>query len=279
MKTNDVFFSGSRFGYLLKKEWMEDIKKNIMRFVVVFGIFLVLFLFYGFNDYHQLPSYTRLYDRAWDFILPLFVIGIFLGACMSATYITEKMKNKTGKLSAMMLPATTFEKFFVRWLMYCVGFVVLYLLAFKLADWVRVLIFSNYFTKENIQVFPVFKIISVATYRSDVTEMDEQVTPIIISVYFALQSFFVLGSTLWQKNSFLKTAVTLILVIAGLCAIAYFSVKLFIPHNFILDISDEYKPTPEVGQKIVITFFYAITLFNTVLAYFRYKEMEIINRW
>ena len=39
MKVSDVFFSGNRFGYLFKKELMEDMKKNLMRCIVLFGIF------------------------------------------------------------------------------------------------------------------------------------------------------------------------------------------------------------------------------------------------
>ena len=208
-----------------------------------------------------------------------FIFGIFIGACLSATYITEKMKNKTGKISVMMLPATSFEKFSVRWLTYCIGFLLVYFLAFELADWIRVLVLSNYFPKETINSFPVWRVITTGEFRTDeiVSSKQRQIMSIVIAVFWAMQSFFVLGSTLWQKNSFLKTAVALFALCAGIGLLVYWSSRLFIPNDF-------YKAEPEsiseeTALLMVSIFFYAIALFNTVLAYFRYKEMEVINRW
>ena len=275
MKVSDVFFSGNRFGYLFKKELMEDMKKNLMRCIVLFGIFLVLFLFVGFNSYSTNPYFSRTYDILWDFMTVFFMFGIFFGACLSATYITEKMKNKTGKISVMMLPATSFEKFSVRWLTYCIGFLLVYFLAFELAVWIRVLVFP----KETINSFPVWRVITTGEFRTDeiVSSKQRQIVSIVIAVFWAMQSFFVLGSTLWQKNSFLKTAVALFALCAGIGLLVYWSSRLFIPNDF-------YKAEPEsiseeTALLMVSIFFYAIALFNTVLAYFRYKEMEVINRW
>lgn len=279
MKVSDVFFSGNRFGYLFKKELMEDMKKNLMRCIVLFGIFLVLFLFVGFNSYNVNPYRVATYDKLWDPMAVFFIFGIFIGACLSATYITEKMKNKTGKISVMMLPATSFEKFSVRWLTYCIGFLLVYFLAFELADWIRVVVFSNYFPKETINSFPVWRVITTGDFRTDeiVSSKQRQIVSIVIAVFWAMQSFFVLGSTLWQKNSFLKTAVALFALCAGIGLLVCWSTKLFIPNDF-------YKAEPEsiseeTALLMVSIFFYAIALFNTVLAYFRYKEMEVINRW
>ena len=279
MKVSDVFFSGNRFGYLFKKELMEDMKKNLMRCIVLFVIFLVLFLFVGFNSYNVNPYHVATYDKLWDPMAVFFFFGIFIGACLSATYITEKMKNKTGKISVMMLPATSFEKFSVRWLTYCIGFLLVYFLAFELADWIRVVVFSNYYPKETINSFPVWRVITTGEFRTDeiVSSKQRQIVSIVIAVFWAMQSFFVLGSTLWQKNSFLKTAVALFALCAGIGLLVYWSSRLFIPNDF-------YKAEPEsiseeTALLMVSIFFYAIALFNTVLAYFRYKEMEVINRW
>ena len=279
MKVSDVFFSGNRFGYLFKKELMEDMKKNLMRCIVLFGIFLVLFLFVGFNSYNVNPYHVATYDKLWDPMAVFFIFGIFIGACLSATYITEKMKNKTGKISVMMLPATSFEKFSVRWLTYCIGFLLVYFLAFELADCIRVLVLSNYFPKETINSFPVWRVITTGEFRTDVnvSSKQRQIVSIVIAVFWAMQSFFVLGSTLWQKNSFLKTAVALFALCAGIGLVAYWSTMLFIPNDFYM--AEPESISEETGLLMVSIFFYAIALFNTVLAYFRYKEMEVINRW
>ena len=281
MKVSDVFFSGNRFGYLFKKELMEDMKKNLMRCIVLFVIFLVLFLFVGFNSYNVNPYHVATYDKLWDPMAVFFFFGIFIGACLSATYITEKMKNKTGKISVMMLPATSFEKFSVRWLTYSIGFLLVYFLAFELADWIRVVVFSNYYPKETINSFPVWRVITTGDFRTDeiVSSKQRQIVSIVIAVFWAMQSFFVLGSTLWQKNSFLKTAVALFALCAGIGLVAYWSTKLFIPDDFYIRMNKYEYISEETALLMVSIFFYAIALFNTVLAYFRYKEMEVINRW
>lgn len=281
MKVSDVFFSGNRFGYLFKKELMEDMKKNIMRCIVVFVIFLVLFLFIGFNSYNTNPYFPRTYDVLWDPMTVFFIFGIFFGACVSATYITEKMKNKTGKISVMMLPATSFEKFSIRWLIYCIGFLIVYFLAFELADWIRVVVFSNYYPKETISSFPVWKVMTTGDFKTDeiVSGKEREIVSILIAVFWALQSFFVLGSTLWQKNSFLKTAVALFVLCAGIGLVAYWSAELFIPDDFYIRKNKYEYISEEKAMLMVSIFFYCIALFNTVLAYFRYKEMEVINRW
>ena len=78
MKVSDVFFSGNRFGYLFKKELMEDMKKNLMRCIVLFVIFLVLFLFVGFNSYNVNPYHVATYDKLWDPMAVFFIFGIFI---------------------------------------------------------------------------------------------------------------------------------------------------------------------------------------------------------
>ena len=40
-----------------------------------------------------------------------------------------------------MTPATMFEKFLSRWLVFTFGFLIVFLIAFKLADWTRVMIY------------------------------------------------------------------------------------------------------------------------------------------
>ena len=41
----------------------------------------------------------------------------------------------------LMIPATMFEKFFSRWLVFTFGFLIVFLIAFKLADWTRVTVY------------------------------------------------------------------------------------------------------------------------------------------
>lgn len=272
MKVNETFFDGRRFLSLFKKEWMENWKKNLMRIVVLFVLFLVWDLFMGYNQYKYGNRYDD-YDAIWPPMFIILMFTLYIGACLSASYMTEGMINKTGKLSVMMLPATPFEKFITRWLIFTVGFLVVLPATFVLADWIRFIVYSSLYPEINqMALFPL----------DDISWTDDDLNyyPLILTSCWALQSFFVLGSTLWQKNSFLKTAVAIFCIVIVMLLIGYWSTELFIPSRFYIDVPEKYERVSEETQMdIVAVFFSVIALFNTVLAYFRYKEMEIINRW
>ena len=172
-----------------------------------------------------------------------------------------------------MFSASLFEKFITRWLIFTVGFLVVLPATFVLADWIRFTVYSSLYPEINqMALFPL----------DDISWTDDDLNyyPLILTSCWALQSFFVLGSTLWQKNSFLKTAVAIFCIVIVMLLIGYWSTELFIPSRFYIDVPEKYERVSEETQMdIVAAFFSVIALFNTVLAYFRYKEMEIINRW
>ena len=95
----------------------------------------------------------------------------------------------------------------------------------------------------------------------------------VIALYFFCQSSFVLGSTIWPKNAFLKTFV------AG--AIIFITYVLFILWmNDLFDIGTTLDRSLD-KERVWITLaivFSICALFNWTLAYFRLKESEIINR-
>ncbi|KAB4204560.1 hypothetical protein GAQ04_14465, partial [Bacteroides uniformis] len=102
------------------------------------------------------------------------------------------------------------------------------------------------------------------------------VVGIFLSCYFFLQSFFLLGSTVWPKNALIKTFAAGVCIFVSYILIAVLCLETILPNNF-------FMTEPYINREassdwlIFITSFFA--LFNWVLAYFRFKESEIINRW
>ena len=284
MKASDTFFDGRRFLSLFKKEWKEGWKKNLMFTIVLLGMFAAWFLFMGYNMYSYGPR-RYIEDRVWEPMLAMLLPVFFIGACMSASCITGTMKNKTGKLSVMMLPATPFEKFITRWLIYTIGFLAVLPVTFLLADWIRFSIYSAICPETvKVELFPFWDILMKGTWDETALNRPNFVnpTPLMLTSCWALQSFFVLGSTLWQKSSFLKTAVALFCIVIALWLFGYWLVELFVPSGFYIP-GSKFENMPEVSEEtamdLAALFLSLIALFNTVLAYFRYKEMEVINRW
>lgn len=274
----DTFFSASRFVSLCRKEMEESWKANVLRFVLMYGILAIAFVWNGYFQYEELLSRSETVDPIWTFELRAFLVAVMIMGLLSASFIMERMKTKTNRIAALMTPATMFEKFFSRWLIFTFGFLIVFLIAFKLADWTRVLVY--------MVTYPELKeIIATVPLSHLVGDSDEYWMPysngisflLGISGYFCAQSLFVLGSAVWPKNAFVKTFTAVVLIVIIYITVGATLGKIMIVGEGVRgrepNLSDEAKGA------IAASFYFILTLFNWVVAYFRFKESEIINRW
>lgn len=272
----DTFFSLPRFMNLCRKEMVESWRSNVLRIVLLYGVMAVAVVWNGYFQYNGTHSHTT--DPAWSFLLVTFIWSLWVFGCLSASFTMEKMKTKTSRTSTLMTPVTSFERFVSRWFVFTVVFLVVFLITYKLADYTRVIVYSL--------VYPEKDFISPVDLSHLVGKGKEYYTlcrtgwefGALIAGYFFVQSLFILGSTIWPKNSFLKTFAS-----GTIIAIVYFSVGALMTKMLIQ--KGQYYSFPggitmsieaKWGLLIVACVFFA--LFNWVLAYFRFKESEIINR-
>lgn len=275
MKMKDTFFSFLRFANYFKKVLVEDRKRLLQRIITVFGLLVVFGAIISDSCYQHYMEALKMgivrneIDPAIDGLMPLFVFGLFIGCTLSASFIMEPMSSKTGRIYALMLPATSFEKYFARWFIYTIGYLVVYYLLFLLVDVMRVCVFSV--------VYPEIDIITFLNpYAEIVALRDDAPLGFIVSLYLLLQSIFVLGSSLWPKYAFLKTFTAY--TILGMAFSAFFAgiMNLFDrPGNSYI--------MPELSDDTLFLIatcgVMMVTLFFWWLAYKRFKEMEVVNRW
>lgn len=275
MKMKDTFFSFPRFANYFKKVLVEDRKRLLQRIITVFGLLVVFGAIISDSCYQHYMEALKIgivrneIDPAIDGLMPLFVFGLFIGCALSASFIMEPMSSKTGRIYELMLPATSFEKYFVRWFIYTIGYLVVYYLLFLLVDVMRVCVFSV--------VYPEIDIITFLNpYAEIVALRDDAPLGFIVSLYLLLQSIFVLGSSLWPKYAFLKTFTAY--TILGMAFSAFFAgiMNLFDrPGNSYI--------MPELSDDTLFLIatcgVMMVTLFFWWLAYKRFKEMEVVNRW
>ena len=275
MKMKDTFFSFPRFANYFKKVLVEDRKRLLQRIITVFGLLVVFGAIISDSCYQHYMEALKIgivrseIDPAIDGLMPLFVFGLFIGCALSASFIMEPMSSKTSRIYALMLPATSFEKYFVRWFIYTIGYLVVYYFLFLLVDVMRVCVFSV--------VYPEIDIITFLNpYAEIVALRDDAPLGFIVSLYLLLQSIFVLGSSLWPKYAFLKTFTAY--TILGMAFSAFFAgiMNLFNrPGNSYI--------MPELSDDTLFLIatcgVMMVTLFFWWLAYKRFKEMEVVNRW
>jgi hypothetical protein len=275
MKMKDTFFSFPRFANYFKKVLVEDRKRLLQRIITVFGLLVVFGAIISDSCYQHYVEALKIgivrseIDPAIDGLMPLFVFGLFIGCALSASFMMEPMSSKTSRIYALMLPATSFEKYFVRWFIYTIGYLVVYYSLFLLVDVMRVCVFSVIYPEIDIITF-------INPYAEIVALRDDAPLEFIVSLYLLLQSIFVLGSSLWPKYAFLKTFTAY--TILGMAFSAFFAgiMNLFNrPGNsyIMLELSDD------TLFLIATCGVMMVTLFFWWLAYKRFKEMEVVNRW
>ena len=274
----DTFFSLPRFMNLCRKEMVENWRSNVLRMVLMYGVMAVVMVWNGYFEYRYWHS-GQIEDPAWTFLLVVFIWSLWGFGCLSASFTMEKMKTKTSRTSMLMVPATPFEKFFSRWFVFTVVFLVIFLISYKLADYTRFIIYSLAYPEEKDFIIPVDLSHLVGERKTYYTLCRTGLQfGALLSAYFFVQSLFVLGSSIWPKNSFLKTFAS-----GTVIAIVYFLLAVFMSKMF-LENGNYYSENVFTGMSedtamsimIVVGIFF--TLMNWTLAYFRFKESEIVTR-
>ena len=274
----DTFFSLPRFMNLCRKEMVENWRSNVLRMVLMYGVMAVVMVWNGYFEYRYWHS-GQIEDPAWTFLLVVFIWSLWGFGCLSASFTMEKMKTKTSRTSMLMVPATPFEKFFSRWFVFTVVFLVIFLISYKLADYTRFIIYSLAYPEEKDFIIPVDLSHLVGERKTYYTLCRTGLQfGALLSAYFFVQSLYVLGSSIWPKNSFLKTFAS-----GTVIAIVYFLLAVFMSKMF-LENGNYYSENVFTGMSedtamsimIVVGIFF--TLMNWTLAYLRFKESEIVNR-
>lgn len=276
----DTFFSAPRFVSLCRKEMVESWKANLLRFVMMYGIMAIAFVWNGYFQYNHpegLINRGITQDPIWIFELGAFVWALVIMGLLSASFIMERMKSKTNRIAMLMTPATMFEKFFSRWLVFTFGFLIVFLIAFKLADWTRVAVYTVSYPelKDIITSTPLSHLVGKGQFWTVFDDCNYFMLG--VSAYFFAQSLFVLGSSIWPKNSFVKTFSAIVVVAIIYIAIGSVLAKILFEARGVRGVNQDISDEAVTLWTTII--FFGMAIFNWVVAYFRFKESEIINRW
>lgn len=279
MKMHDTFFDGLRFWNLCRKDLLESWKVSLLRLFAVYGILAVIFLWNGLDTckYSYLPDEDITVDPMWN--LEYWVggfWGLFIFGSIAASFAMERLKGKTGRIAWLMTPATVFEKFFSRWLLTSVCFVLAYWVVFHLADLTRVAVCAMVYPgKEFVMPLPLFPRVAAESQISEGI-VGYSTLGILVCLYCFLHSFFMLGSTVWPRNALVKTFAAGIAVCVVYIAVGDFFWGL--AHDDGSHWDNGYV-SEETGMCVVCVLAAILACVNWILAYFRFKESEIINRW
>lgn len=271
----NTFFSLSRFSYLYRKDMIENWKKYVYTLIAIYGTLCVCLIFFGYQSYRWVRTETVI-DRITSSEIPLLVFSFFAVGFMMASRIMEKLKNKTGRLAFLMVPATPFEKYLQRWTLYAVLFPCIFLVVFYLADLTRVGVCRLRFPDVSL-IAPL----DLGRFVADDQEWSLFTSTrqwwLLVSFFLFLQSIFGLGGSIWPKNSCVKTmaSVFTIVLVFSLCWAGLYDLLLD-GRSLVLPgiMSTLNENTAENTGSAVQLIFAAICW---LLAYFRFKETDVNN--
>ena len=213
MSTNNTF-SFARLALVMKRDFMENWKTNLYRFLGPYAGFLVVMLFCYMVECD--------YETFAAIVLSVFTLVLFFGGAYNASYIMETMNTQQKRISFLMLPATSLEKFVCRALYVTLGFILMLVVSLLLAEATRYLFLPLFNLPEefhqSVLPFVADKLTSVEVMKFTGTGAEESIRMgyllVVINWLGTLlgHSFFILGGCYWQKHPFWKTLGVMILV-------------------------------------------------------------------
>ncbi|GAB1417037.1 hypothetical protein MASR2M117_24430 [Paludibacter sp.] len=281
-------FNISRFALVLGKDFQEGWKRYSLQFLVMLGIMIVVLTWISLYAYSNIYTYEHngvSYSSIDALNLRLLIAGTFMffgfGIVFTST-LMEPMRSKIQRISYLSMPATDFEKFFSRWLIVSVGYVVAFFIALWFADVLRIMITSMRHPGVDVSFLDLSKMIAPKghTGHSEYLSYSRQVFVALLSIYIFIQSLFVLGATFWEKASFIKTFSAVAIIVTLFILLCRWAII----HSYanggdgfgvmIESLGDEN------AQMLVLTcIFLFLAVVNWVVAGLRFRESEIIQRW
>ena len=279
-------FTIQRFGLVLSKDIQENLKRYLLQFFAMFGMMFIIFTWVSLSLYPKIRD--RAYFEVADLDNRILTIACFMffgfGILMAST-LMEPMRNKTGRISFLSNPASNFEKFFSRWFIVTIGYIIAFFVSFWMADIIRVMICSIKYSEVGVRLVDFGLLIGKdGISHSNVIFNDIYVFNMGIGLYLFIQSLFVLGATFWEKLSFIKTFVAVVII-----SLLFFLLFRGTIYLFYSDFSSFYSvidslglydlsPEPKDIANMICSGFVVLFILNSVLAFFRFKESEIIKR-
>lgn len=291
---NDIFSSSRFFNYI--KLYVGENKKKLLQWLLAIGglmifaavIYPIMKGIYAFPSRGEDPMWLKEMSMFWAFLFFLVV------SAAASSFISYDSKQK--RISALSFPVSTFEKFLTYILIYGVMVYVLYFVCIIFADYLRVWTAPLYAMPgciiEPMPLKYFFSFGEEFSYRMSSGEIVINQNTLLVCMFafcglISLQAFFFLVASIWPKASFRKGFLSLIGISIAFNTILFLSVKLAIKiygHVWVYRFQDMFEHLDKyVSFESFITSGYiigiAISLGMYLLAYYRFKEMESIERW
>lgn len=227
------------------------------------GFVLLLTIFHGMAVY---PIIIGKVDSIWSMLILYFWICLVATCYASTGMLLQPLGKKTTAIPMLMLPASQFEKYLCQFIICVLIPIVIFVAGFEIIDALRVVVVNSFFAGVTPACMLTPKVL-LAGFDLGAT--------FGITLIALVQSCFALGSSIWPRHGVKRTFCALVII--GVL-LAIWAVTLL----YLYPTETNYKPTYAFNKSIdntIISLMIVLAVFNYVIAYFRFKEAEIINRF
>lgn len=247
---NIKIFSTQRLIHLIKKSVYESKSNTLRLYIIMLGIFGVVYTISMLNGAIPINVLSALY------FVGLFTLGVFASGMAFANF-----RNKERTMNYLSLPASNFEKFLSEFLISTLGFLLSYTLIFYLFNALVVFVSKSYHVE--VEFFNLFDSNFLKNIRSFL---------IMHAVLFA-------GAATFKKVPPLNTGFYLFII--GIVLVLYTSLFAWIfingMENTGIHIEGEFEETI-MGEKMFqiarFAFFYLWAPIFWTVAFFKVKEKQ-----
>lgn len=287
-RSRHSFFDGQRFGRFFSL-YMAFNRNRLLGYAAVIIIaliggaliFPVLTLFTAYNN---CTPKTFMDDPSIPFQIVLSIAIIVIGCMLSGSMTFNSLTTKDSRLQAFAVPASQFEKMLTWGIVNLIGFWIVVCIGVCIADAFRVGV-TLLFVHDPSRVFSL--VIGVCNELSGFDAQDTALLFFFIASALNTQAFFVLGGSVWYRNSFIKTlgfnwiwsniCSALFAAAIGITVIVYGYQDFGEPIDAFFYRFDESIVAPLIwsGTSLVTLF----TMFYYWLSYRRFREDGIVFSW
>lgn len=255
-------FSPARFGAYAMRFVSQKSKNCLLMYVVVTGVLAILMALGG---------------QSIDFF-PMTAI-LFIVAEVEASRFSNNIEPRSMKIGFLLVPASQFEKMLASVLYLFIAVPLLYIVALLVAQYVAMFLVAL-FTLTPPQWAAPFHAVTI----------NSDMLPWFCLSYYSSVSFYLMGATIWTRNTFLKTTVVnlllgfVILIIISISAMAFtLQSDIFTALGSISYTNDNISRLSQNVrydiESVFVTFGYIVSILFTigylVIAYLRITELEV----
>lgn len=247
--TENQTFSMTRFTTYLHKLVTERWPRLSTASLILLGLLVVIELWIAATSYGSISTSDE--DPAATTILISCGMLFLVGGCVSASRMFTDGMHKAGRIHVLTTPVSPLESWLARWMIYVLGYVVVFFCCFLVAETLRFILFSAF---DYVSYAPIF---------------DPDETPVAWWCgYVFLTSWFALGCYFFPRWPLLGTGICVFII--GLL----FVMTMVFMSGLWTGISSRSEHTLEIMSYLWLVLH---GVFNWWLSYRRLSEMEVID--